>query len=109
MRVCWTGGPVDLISQTNVLACDDENESVRHRGSVPVTPGQSQAFPAPIEIDPRPTLKSWLAPVWLFGVSPMFGFRGLKEQHVPARDPDEKLDKAHTRIFPSMRATPRFI
>jgi hypothetical protein len=44
-----------------VLACDGENESVRHHGSVPFTPGQTVSLSIPIEIDPHPTLKSWRA------------------------------------------------
>jgi len=90
---------LNWIPEWYVLACDGENESVRHHGPVPFTPGQTVSFSISSEIDPRPPLKSWQAPVWLFGISPLFGFRGLKEQHVPARDSDEKLGKAHTRLL----------
>jgi hypothetical protein len=90
---------LDWIPEWYVLACDGENESMRHHGSVPYTPLQTVSFSIPLQVDPRPPLKSWRAPVWLFGVSPMFGFQGLKEQHVPAVDSDEKLGKAHTRLL----------
>ena len=53
----------------------------------------------PTAVPPLPPSASWRAPVWLFEVSPLLGIGPLKTAHVPARDSEQKLGLAHTRLL----------
>jgi hypothetical protein len=90
---------LDWIRDWYILACDGENQSVRRVGSMPFVPGQTVSLAIPTTVFPFPPPTCWRAPAWLFAVSPFFGFGPLKEQHVPARDSEEKLGEAHTRLL----------
>jgi hypothetical protein len=91
---------LDWIRDWYILACDGENQSMRRLGSMPFVPGQTVSLSIPTTLPPFPPPTSWRAPAWLFGVSiALFGIGFLKEQHVPARDSEEKLGEAHTRLL----------
>ena len=82
-----------------VLACDGENQTVRHIGSVPFAPGQTVSLSVPTNVPPLSTA-SWRAPAWLFGVSIVFfGIGRMKEKNVPNGDSQERLGDAHTRLL----------
>lgn len=68
-------------------------------GSTPFLPGQTVSLPIPTAVPPLPPPASWLAPAWLFQISPLVGVGPLKEQHVPATDCEDKLGKGHTRLL----------
>ena len=79
------------------LACDGENQSIRILVSMPVTQSGATTISLPASI---PQLPPWFAPSWLFGVSLAFyGIGVLKQNHLPKRDSEEKLGKAHTRLL----------
>jgi hypothetical protein len=83
-----------------VLACDGENRRLRRIASFAYVPGGTVSTPIPTSLAPLPPSTDWRAPAWLFGVSiALFGIGFLKEQHVPARDSEEKLGEAHTRLL----------
>lgn len=83
-----------------VLACDGENRRLRRIASFAYVPGGTVSTPIPTSLAPLPPPTSWRAPAWLYGVSiALFGIGFLKEQHVPARDSEEKLGEAHTRLL----------
>ncbi len=83
-----------------VLACDGENRRLRRIASFGYIPGGTVSTPIPTSLAPWPPPTSWRAPAWLSGVSiALFGIGFLKEQHVPARDSEEKLGEAHTRLL----------
>ena len=91
---------LDWILDWYILACDGENQDVRHLGSMEFVPGQTVSLSIPTTVPEFPPPSSWRAPVWLFEISlAYFGFGPLKEQHVPVRDSDEKLGEAHTRLL----------
>jgi len=82
-----------------VLACDGENQSVRHVGSVPFVPGQTFSISVPTNVPPLST-SCWRAPAWLFGVSvALFGVGPMKEKNVPNEDSGQRLGDAHTRLL----------
>jgi hypothetical protein len=90
---------LEWIREWYILACDGENHQLRHLGSMPLIPGQTVSMPIPTAVPPLPPSASWRAPAWLFGVSPLLGIGPLKTEHVPARDSEEKLGSAHTRLL----------
>jgi DNA-directed RNA polymerase specialized sigma24 family protein len=93
------GLTMEWIRDWYILACDGENQSVRHTGQIPYAPGQTVSLPIPLTVPPLPP-ESWRAPAWLFAVAPTLGFiRPLKTKHVPAIDSEEKLGAAHTRLL----------
>lgn len=82
-----------------VLACDGENQSVRHLASVPFDPGQTFSVSIPTNVPPL-SPSSWRAPAWLFGVSiALFGVGRMKEKNVPSGDSEQRLGDAHTRLL----------
>lgn len=82
-----------------VLACDGENQSVRHVGSVPFSPGQTGSVSVPTNVAPLST-SSWRAPAWLFGVSiTFFGIGRMKEKNLPNCDSEQRLGDPHTRLL----------
>lgn len=82
-----------------VLACDGENQSVRHVGSVDFAPGQTVSVSVPTNVPPL-SASSWRAPAWLFGVSiALFGVGRMKEKNVPSCDSEQRLGDAHTRLL----------
>ncbi len=94
------GGTLEWIRGWYILACDGENQYVRHTETMPVVPGQTVSTPIPLTAPPVPPPKSWRAPSWLFEISlPVVGVGALKEKHVPATDSDPKLGAAHTRLL----------
>ncbi len=94
------GATLDWIRNWYILACDGENQYVRRAGSTEWVPGQTVSFPVPLAVPPFPPPQSWRAPSWLFEVSAaLFGIGLLRTEHVPARDSEEKLPEAHTRLL----------
>lgn len=87
---------IEWIPGWYILACD----GAQPMASVEVTSGQRVSIPIPLTVSPSPAPKSWLAPVWLFGVSlAFFGIGALKTEHVPETNSDERLSAAHTRLL----------
>ena len=83
-----------------ILACDGENQSLRLVGSMNFVPNQTVSLSIPATLPPSPPPASWRAPSWLFGVSvALTGIALLKERHVPAKDSEERLGEAHTRLL----------
>jgi DNA-binding CsgD family transcriptional regulator len=82
-----------------ILACDGENQSIRHEGTIDFSPGQTVALSIPTTVPPFPQPTFWSAPAWLFAISPLVGVGPLKQQHVPNTDSAEKLGEAHTRLL----------
>lgn len=87
------------IREWYILACEGENHQLRHLGSMPFIPGQTVSMEIPTAVPPLPPSASWHAPAWLFEVSPLLGIGPLKTEHVPARDSEQKLGSAHTRLL----------
>jgi len=88
---------VEWIQRWYILACDGENESVRHVGSVDFVPGGTASVPIPATVPPLPR---WQAPGWLFQISlALVGVGPLKQQNIPNTDSEEKLGEAHTRLL----------
>jgi hypothetical protein len=80
------------IPEWYILACDGQNQSVRHAGSLDFVPAQTASLSIPATVPQVPLSTSWRAPAWLFGISiVLFGIGGLKPQHVPNMDSDERL------------------
>jgi len=90
---------MEWIPDWYILACDGENRWVRHVGSMPFVPGQTVSSSIPSSVDPFPPSTSWRSPAWLFQVSPLVGVGPLKDKHVPAKDSEERLGEAHTRLL----------
>jgi len=83
-----------------VLACDGENQNVRHIGSIDFAPDQPVSLAIPTTLPPSAQPESWRAPAWLFQISlALVGIGPLKEKHVPANDSEERLGGAHTRLL----------
>ncbi|PYU67356.1 MAG: hypothetical protein DMG49_19040 [Acidobacteria bacterium] len=94
------GSVLEWIHNWYILACDGENQYVRHMGTTPLVPGQTVSLSIPTIIPPFPPPTSWRAPAWLFEISlALVGIGLLKEQHVPVRDSEERLGEAHTRLL----------
>jgi hypothetical protein len=90
---------LEWIRQWYILACEGENDGVRHVGTVEFVPASTVSVSIPTTVPPLPPPTSWRAPAWLFGISPMVGVGPLKEKHVPANDSEERLGEAHTRLL----------
>jgi len=91
---------LEWIRDWYVLACDGENQYVRHTGRIEFVPGQtSSSLSIPLTVPPFPPPKSWHAPAWLFAIAPLLGIGPLKTKNVPANDSDERLSMAHTRLL----------
>jgi DNA-directed RNA polymerase specialized sigma24 family protein len=90
---------LDWIPDWFALACDGENRYVRRLGSAAFVPGTTTSFSVPLDISPVLPAEFWRAPAWLFQVGWFVGISQLKEKHVPARDSDDKLSKAYTRLL----------
>ncbi len=94
------GAALEWIRDWYILACDGENQYVRHMGSAQFLPGQTVSLPIPLTVPPSPPPKSWRAPAWLFQVSlALVGVGPLKTKNVPATDSEQKLGPAHTRLL----------
>jgi hypothetical protein len=90
---------MDWIREWYILACDGENQRVRHEGQIPFVPGQTVSMPILLTLPPIPPPEAWRAPAWLFQIAPTLGFiRPLKTKHAPAIDSEEKLGAAHSRL-----------
>ena len=92
-------GALDWTRDWYILACDGENQSIRHEGKIDFVPGQTVSLSIPTTVVPSLTPASWRAPAWLFAISPLVGVGPLKQQHVPNTDSAEKLGEAHTRLL----------
>jgi len=90
---------LEWIGDWYILACDGENQYIRHEGTISFIPGQTVSLPIPLTAPPFPPLRTWRAPAWLFQLSPVFGIGPLKSEHVPANDSEEKLGAAHSRLL----------
>lgn len=90
---------VEWIRDWYILACEGENQYVRHVGSTEFVPGQTVSLSIPTTVPPAPPPDFWRPPAWLFEISPLVGVGPLKTKHVPARDSEERLDAAHTRLL----------
>ena len=93
------GVALEWIRDWYILACDGENRYMRHAGTVEAVPGTTASLPISTTAAPYPSPKSWLAPAWLFSISPLVGIGPLKTDHVPVRDSEQKLSAAHTRLL----------
>jgi len=93
------GVTLEWIRDWYILACDGSNRYMQPVASVPWQPGQTVSVPIPLNTPEIVSAKSWRAPAWLFAVGPMVGIGPLKEKHVPARDSEERLSAAHTRLL----------
>jgi hypothetical protein len=83
-----------------ILACEGENQSIRHQGATEFVPeGQTVSISIPTTVPASSLYASWRAPAWLFAVSPLVGIGPLKQHHVPKTDSAEKLSEAHTRLL----------
>src|SRR5437660_3657513 len=63
------GSVLEWIHNWYILACDGENQYVRHMGTTPLVPGQTVSLSIPTIIPPFPPPTSWRAPAWLFEIS----------------------------------------
>jgi DNA-directed RNA polymerase specialized sigma24 family protein len=90
---------LEWIRDWYILACDGEKRYIRLAGSAPVVPGQTISFSVPTAVPPLLAPESWRAPAWLFLVAPEGGIRLLRSEHVPARDSEQRLGAAHTRLL----------
>jgi len=91
---------LEWIRDWYILACDGENQYVRHEGTIPFVPGQTVSLPIPLTAPPFPPPESWRAPAWLFQVSlAFFGVGLLKQKNIPATNSEEQLGAAHTRLL----------
>jgi predicted DNA-binding protein (UPF0251 family) len=88
------GAALKWIRNWYVLACD-----VQPLASTEFVPGQTVSVSIPTVAPPLPPPESWRAPNWLFQVSPYCGTGPLKTKHVPARDSEQRLGAAHTRLL----------
>ena len=87
----------EWIREWYVLACEGENQSVRHLGSLEYIQGGTSSLSVPTTVPQFSPTTGWRAPAWLFGISlAYFGFGPLKTQHVPNMDSEERLGRAHT-------------
>jgi DNA-directed RNA polymerase specialized sigma24 family protein len=93
------GAAVEWIRDWYILACDGENQFVRHLASTEWVPGQTVSLSVPTTVPPFPSPKSWRAPAWLFQVAPTLGILLIRSEHVPERDSEQKLGAAHTRLL----------
>lgn len=90
---------LEWIRDWYILACDGENQYVRHTAKIDYVPGQTVSVPIPLALTPFPPSESWRAPAWLFQVGPPVGIMLLKTKNVPPRDSAERLGAAHTRLL----------
>jgi hypothetical protein len=81
------------------LACDGENRSVQRAATIPFVPNETVSASISTSSSPLFDAKSWLAPAWLFAVSPLMGFGPLKSKNVPDMDSDQRLSRAQTRLL----------
>ena len=90
----------EWIREWYILACEGENQSVRHLGSLEYIPGGAGSLSIPTTVPQFSPTTNWRAPAWLFRISlAYFGFGPLKTQHVPNMDSEERLGHAHTRLL----------
>jgi hypothetical protein len=90
---------IEWIRDWYILACNGENQSVRHLAQVPFVPGQTVSVPISLTVPPL-LPESWRAPAWLFGVGVAYvGISLIKDKHLPAMDSEERLGAAHTRLL----------
>jgi hypothetical protein len=89
---------VEWIREWYIFTCDGQNQIVGHAGS-PFVASEAASLPLATSVPPLPPSTSWHAPAWLFRISiALFGIGGLKPQHVPNMDSDERLGESHTRL-----------
>lgn len=83
-----------------MLACDGENESVRHIGTMAAAPGETVSLPIPAAAPAPPPASVWRAPSWAFLVFPAAtGIGPIKTVHVPDANADGRLNAAFTRLI----------
>jgi hypothetical protein len=90
---------LEWIREWYILACDGENQYMRHTARIECVPGQTVSTPIPLNLPEITSPESWRAPAWLFAVGPVVGIGPLKTKHVPATDSEERLSAAHTRLL----------
>jgi hypothetical protein len=93
------GVTLEWIPNWYMLACDGSNQYMQPVGSVPFQPGRTVSIPISLNLPEIVSPESWRAPAWLFAVGPVVGIGPLKDKNVPARDSEEKLSAAHTRLL----------
>jgi hypothetical protein len=97
--VSWA---VEWIREWYIFACDGQNQSVGHAGSLDFVPKEEASSTLPTAIPPLLASTAWRAPAWLFEISIAvvgIGMGGMKPQHVPNMDSDERLGESHTRLL----------
>jgi len=91
---------LEWIREWYILACEGQNQRVRHVGTMDFAPGSTASLSIPITPPPIPPETEWRAPAWLFGISAAyFGIGRLKQQNVPNMDSEERLGEGHTRLL----------
>jgi hypothetical protein len=100
------GFAVDWVREWYILACDGENQRVRHVESVPFVPGGQASVHIPGAPLPPPGPAAWRAPAWLFQISrALVGVGPLKQNHIPDTNSEEKLGEAHISAIQKPRAS----
>jgi hypothetical protein len=90
---------LEWIRDWYILACDGENHFVQNMGIIKFVPGQSVSLPITTTASGLQA-KSWRAPAWLFEVSiAIVGVGPQEENRGPARNSEDKLGAAHTRLL----------
>jgi DNA-directed RNA polymerase specialized sigma24 family protein len=82
-----------------ILACDGENQHVRHLAAIECVPGQTISVSVPTTAPPTEPPQSWCAPAWLFRVYPVVGMALIRSEHVPSWESEKRLGAAHTRLL----------
>jgi len=95
----FVGVTLEWIHDWYILACDGSNQYMQPVGSIPFQPGQTVSISISLSPPEIASPESWRAPAWLFSVGPLVGIGTLKTKHVPARDSEERLSAAHTRLL----------
>ncbi len=90
---------LEWIRDWYILACDGSNRHMQLIKSIPFEPGQTVSTSIPLNPPEIALPGHWRAPAWLFAVGSVVGIGPLKTKHVPARDSEERLSAAHTRLL----------
>lgn len=90
---------VEWIRNWYALACDGENERLRHIGSAEFEPNQTVSIDVRLDVPSLPVAR-WCAPSWLFQVSWLFaGIQQMRSDHVPDTNTEKRLNRAQTRLL----------
>ena len=83
-----------------MLACDGENDTVRHIGTVALVPNETVRMSIPTALQPPLLSSTWRVPSWVFwAYTPATGIGPLKMEHVPNPGTEDKLSDAFTKLI----------